>query len=922
MKRVFLLAMLCGAAHAAAPVLFYSDLTDGPRTGGENAKGAYVCVYGRNFGASRGGSTISIGGTDVDNYPVWGSGNAPARSDDKACFQLGTSVPTGAQSIVMTVDGTPSNALAFYVRADASDVIYCAATDGNDSNDGHFSTNGEGGTGCYLQPKNAMFFSADSSIVYISGLANSPMSGGSYMTIVHSGAPNAIWALVGYPGASNTVGVINGTDYAASVDIAGTSGYVTLAGLNMVQGGGLALKHIGISSPVRYVGNTIQCPYGTDAVGCANISQSQNIHWLGNHAYNVSDLAPAASVAGLSGGQTLTNMVVDGAGVVTATVEDTTNWRTGESIAVRGSSDTNLNSTFTIATIPGSTTFTFSCVSCTPSTTHNEAGLYFTARENQQHSVYFTTDTNNWEVAYSEFGPDWACRSLEIHSSPLGSSQGSFNLYPPSTTLNDSNHTFVSTVAGGALPGRTYYVAYSYENVDSGCGVCNVGETTPSNWIAVTVAANHLLKVNSPNTGTFGGYVTTATGYTAGVSHWNVYLSTTEPNDPQLSVMDKQNASPVALGADWTEPGTGITTGAAPLIAGSNTTGYVTGFNLYGISIHHNLFHDLRCDAFAFATVDPQRGAVAVHDNVFYNIGLGGLGGDAAKYAPSSGLYSGSAAYLPAGTNTGANGLGTISVYNNTVYNSGVATGGATQAGFTGAISAGHSVDIARELTDNIFQTVGAEPYIATATGDNAAFADKMTGTTNIFYGNGSGPSAITYPNLAASANDDPLFTDATAYDFTLLPGSPAIDAGAASASTTDYLGATRPNPPSIGAFEPTTTDPTVTPATLPSGTVGAAYSQTLTASNFGGTVTWTVLSGSLPTGLSGCNSVTGVACSITGTPSTTSGSPFSFTIRATDGSDTVDTPYTVTIAAASPSTSTGARSGSRVSSGSKTGNR
>ena len=105
-------------------MLFYSDLTDGPRTGGENGKGAYVCVYGRNFGSTRGSSIISVGGTRVDNYPVWGDGIAPARGDSKACFQLGNSVPTGAQTIRMTVAGVKSNTLPLYVRTDGADSIY------------------------------------------------------------------------------------------------------------------------------------------------------------------------------------------------------------------------------------------------------------------------------------------------------------------------------------------------------------------------------------------------------------------------------------------------------------------------------------------------------------------------------------------------------------------------------------------------------------------------------------------------------------------------------------------------------------------------------------------------------------------------------------------------------------------------------
>ena len=68
-----------------------------------------------------------------------------------------------------------------------------------------------------------------------------------------------------------------------------------------------------------------------------------------------------------------------------------------------------------------------------------------------------------------------------------------------------------------------------------------------------------------------------------------------------------------------------------------------------------------------------------------------------------------------------------------------------------------------------------------------------------------------------------------------------------------------------------------VSPATLPDGTTGQAYSQTITASGGVGPYTFAVTLGSLPTGLS-LNPNTGV---LSGTP--TAAGPFSFTITAND---------------------------------------
>ncbi|MFB2567003.1 putative Ig domain-containing protein [Rhizobium sp. IMFF44] len=84
----------------------------------------------------------------------------------------------------------------------------------------------------------------------------------------------------------------------------------------------------------------------------------------------------------------------------------------------------------------------------------------------------------------------------------------------------------------------------------------------------------------------------------------------------------------------------------------------------------------------------------------------------------------------------------------------------------------------------------------------------------------------------------------------------------------------------------------TITPATLPGGTAGTAYSQTLTASGGTGSYTFSLTSGSLPPGVALSS-----AGALAGTP-TTAG-PFSFTITATDGNHfTGLQAYTVTIGA------------------------
>jgi len=88
----------------------------------------------------------------------------------------------------------------------------------------------------------------------------------------------------------------------------------------------------------------------------------------------------------------------------------------------------------------------------------------------------------------------------------------------------------------------------------------------------------------------------------------------------------------------------------------------------------------------------------------------------------------------------------------------------------------------------------------------------------------------------------------------------------------------------------------TITSTSLPTGTVGVPYSATLAAT--GGTapyINWTVASGSLPPGLN-LNSSIGV---ISGTPSSSAGTPFSFSITVKDSKGQISSAQSLSISIA-----------------------
>ena len=81
-----------------------------------------------------------------------------------------------------------------------------------------------------------------------------------------------------------------------------------------------------------------------------------------------------------------------------------------------------------------------------------------------------------------------------------------------------------------------------------------------------------------------------------------------------------------------------------------------------------------------------------------------------------------------------------------------------------------------------------------------------------------------------------------------------------------------------------------INPSSLPAGTQGAPYNQTVSASGGTAPYSYTVLSGSLPPGLS-----LGSGGGITGTPS--AAGAYSFTVQATDATPNTGTrAYTINV--------------------------
>ncbi len=99
------------SAPTASPLVLYTDIASGPTSGGENNKGIYLSVFGKNFGASLSSLKVYINDVEVDNYRYLGP--SKGRTDvQQITVQVGAlgNAPVGTPlPIKVVVNGAASN---------------------------------------------------------------------------------------------------------------------------------------------------------------------------------------------------------------------------------------------------------------------------------------------------------------------------------------------------------------------------------------------------------------------------------------------------------------------------------------------------------------------------------------------------------------------------------------------------------------------------------------------------------------------------------------------------------------------------------------------------------------------------------------------------------------------------------------------
>lgn len=271
---VFLLSL--NLVSASAPVLFFSDLSSGPNIGGQNNKGVFVTIWGKNFGSSRGSSYVTIGNGQADNYPLW--------SDTKITFQLGSSAQTG--NIVLHTSEGDSNALPFTIRAGR--IFFVSKSQGNNNYNGLYQDYQGGSNGPWYDftpfDDYAEMLKPGDTVYVRAGLYDKVVSGWDtnlHIRPHHTGSQGNEIALIGYP---NENALINGSGIARRGIILreGVTDWV-ISNLKFTEGSGDAIS-AGYNMRIRIVGNEI---YNYPSYyGSIEFSSCHDCKVLGNHIYN------------------------------------------------------------------------------------------------------------------------------------------------------------------------------------------------------------------------------------------------------------------------------------------------------------------------------------------------------------------------------------------------------------------------------------------------------------------------------------------------------------------------------------------------------------------------------------------------------------------------------------------------------------
>jgi hypothetical protein len=282
------------APSAAPPVLFFSDLVSGPRTGNSDGSagrvpgrdGAIVTLWGRHLGSRLADVEVVCGGVPAASYYALGSAVSAAdlarsHGAQRLVFQISRTARDGPGEILVRVRGKASNRLAFTVRRGR---IVFVKTSGSDAT----------GDGTWQRPWRSLLKASKSlapgDIAYLGdGVSQlTETAFGAAVNLGSDGLPGRPKALIAYPGARVRIGHadLERAFHNWRDEEGGYTGHWLLSQLEVVTGGvGIPLR-----GGSRAVGNRLTAPRGNGMDGVID-GEGNDLAILGNEITQAGSLA-------------------------------------------------------------------------------------------------------------------------------------------------------------------------------------------------------------------------------------------------------------------------------------------------------------------------------------------------------------------------------------------------------------------------------------------------------------------------------------------------------------------------------------------------------------------------------------------------------------------------------------------------------
>ena len=284
-----------GSVCKAAPILFFSDLDWGPKTGWEGSatKGGAVTVWGKNFGTPRGASYITVNGARLasdSDYAEWGT-IGPARGLERITFWLNSNCQDGNGTITVTVGGVVSNALDFLVMG--GKIYFISVNNGNNSFNGLYSTPQGGSNGPFrdifkFNPGLNPSGTGESYICYVRGGTYTELDVDSAFVALRGpyGSVNRRYGLIGYPGETpelNAGSASRGVIWNANYNPYGRNNYFTYSKLKVFATNNSGIYAFGTWGDYnRIIGNHMKDLLADAWTGVVMVDNSQYTKIYGN----------------------------------------------------------------------------------------------------------------------------------------------------------------------------------------------------------------------------------------------------------------------------------------------------------------------------------------------------------------------------------------------------------------------------------------------------------------------------------------------------------------------------------------------------------------------------------------------------------------------------------------------------------------